>query len=305
MSAYRFCRTDDIPLLVEALRRCWWPHFRDESEPTTTVFKREIRDLQVWCSSCMVAFDGADSPIAVLIGAKRSQETLLHRLAVHPAHLGRGHGRHLVTSLVSKLAILGPPRIVAEVPEGLSGMRALLDTCGFVEETVLTDYVLDGTLAAFADGRSNPAGATHGGAELFSIPVTIEDLAANGLLANGPPTTWERGPETLRAQRAELRGLALVSDDHIAAYALWRPAVCNERGAGTEVVALRATDAADDEVLATLLLQLRSCWTAPVCMRRVHPAELPSPWLAGHGFRAHSRVGLYARMALEESHSRR
>jgi hypothetical protein len=40
-------------------------------------------------------------------------------------------------------------------------------------------------------------------------------------------------------------------------------------------------------------------------MRRVHPAELASPWLAGHGFRARSRVGLYARTALEESHSRR
>ena len=29
----------------------------------------------------------------------------------------QGHGRHLLTSLSSKLAILGPPRMVAEVPE--------------------------------------------------------------------------------------------------------------------------------------------------------------------------------------------
>ena len=30
MSAYRFCRTDDVALLVDALNRCWSPYFPDE-----------------------------------------------------------------------------------------------------------------------------------------------------------------------------------------------------------------------------------------------------------------------------------
>ena len=92
---------------------------------TPDTFKRSIRDLQVWCSSCMVAFSGSD-PIGVLIGAKRPSGTLIHRIAVHPDHRRQGHGRHLLTSLSSKLAILGPPRIVAEVPETLGpGLRVV------------------------------------------------------------------------------------------------------------------------------------------------------------------------------------
>jgi len=109
MSSYRFCRTDDIGLLVDALNRCRAPHFPGEPPMTPAAFKRSIRDLQVWCSSCMIAFAGAD-PIGVLIGAKRPTATLVHTIAVHPDHLRQGHGRHLLTSLGSKLAILGPPR---------------------------------------------------------------------------------------------------------------------------------------------------------------------------------------------------
>ena len=108
---------------------------------TPEAFKRSIRDLQVWCSSCMVAFSGSD-PIGVLIGAKRPSGTLIHRIAVHPDHRRQGHGRHLLTSLSSKLAILGPPRIVAEVPESLAPACELFGATGYVQEAILTDYVL-------------------------------------------------------------------------------------------------------------------------------------------------------------------
>ena len=142
MSAYRFCRTDDIGPLVDALNRCWSPYFSEEPPTTPAAFKRSIRDLQVWCSSCMVAFSGSD-PIGVLIGAKRPSGTLIHKIAVHPDHRRQGHARHLLTSLSSKLAILGPPRIVAEVPETNAEACALFTASGYAEEAVLTDYVAD------------------------------------------------------------------------------------------------------------------------------------------------------------------
>lgn len=99
----------------------------------------------------MVAFAGPD-PIAVLIGAKRPSGTLVHRIAVHPEHQRQGHGRHLLDSLGSKLAILGPPRIVAEVPERLASACELFSACGFAEEALLTDYVLTD---APADSRAS------------------------------------------------------------------------------------------------------------------------------------------------------
>src|SRR5262245_9487667 len=201
MSAYRFCRTDDIGLLVDALNRCWAPHFPDEPPMTAATFKRSIRDLQVWCSSCMVAFAGAD-PIGVLIGAKRTSGTLIHKIAVHPDHLRQGHGRHLLASLGSKLAILGPPRIVAEVPETFGAACALFGASGYVEEAVLTDYVLE------EKGETNVASRMG-----FAIPVSVDDLEANGLLDDGyPQTPWERSVETLRARKEEIAGLAVASD---------------------------------------------------------------------------------------------
>ena len=142
MTAYRFCRSDDIALLVDALNRCWSPYFPDEPPMTPAAFKRSIRDLQVWCSSCMVAFSGSD-PIGVLIGAKRPSGTLIHKIAVHPDHRRQGHGRHLLDSLGSKLAILGPPRIIAEVPESLVPACELFRASGYVQEAFLTDYVFE------------------------------------------------------------------------------------------------------------------------------------------------------------------
>jgi hypothetical protein len=70
MSGYRFCRTDDIPLLVEAYNACCGD--RRQTGPPLTVdgFKHGARALGLWASSCMIAFDG-ETPIAVLLGAKR------------------------------------------------------------------------------------------------------------------------------------------------------------------------------------------------------------------------------------------
>src|SRR5688500_8460331 len=135
---------------------------------TPAAFKRSIRDLQVWCSSCMVAFSGSD-PIGVLIGAKRPSGTLVHKIAVHPDHRRQGHGRHLLASLASKLAILGPPRIVAEVPEPLADARGLFNAAGYSEEARLTDYVC-----------TYPEQAPHSGASRWVIPITVDDLEANG-----------------------------------------------------------------------------------------------------------------------------
>ena len=91
--------TDGLAGVRHALNRCWSPYFPDEPAMTPATFKRSIRDLQVWCSSCMVAFSGSD-PIGVLIGAKRPSGTLVQKTAVHPDHRRQGHGRHLLASLV-------------------------------------------------------------------------------------------------------------------------------------------------------------------------------------------------------------
>jgi GNAT superfamily N-acetyltransferase len=267
LSAYRFCRTDDIGLLVDALNRCWAPAFPADPPMTAAAFKRSIRDLQVWCSSCMVAFAGAD-PIGVLIGAKRATATFIHKIAVHPDHQRQGHGRHLLASLSSKLAILGPPRIVTEVPETLTAARALFSGSGYVEEAVLTDYIWR---------AASLERALRSDASRVVIPVTVDDLAANGLLEEWPPTCWARSVETLAARKDEIEGLAVASDERLEAYVLY---IKDSR----EILSMRAMVQDEGERLADLLSLVRARGGAGAGFAKVHPAEMPKPLLEALGF---------------------
>ena len=299
MSSYRFCRTDDIGLLVDALNRCWLPYFPDQPAVTPAAFKRSIRDLQVWCSSCMVAFSGSDT-IGVLIGAKRPSGTLVHKIAVHPDHRRQGHGRHLLGSLGSKLAILGPPRIVAEVPETLAPACELFRATGYVQEALLTDYVLE-----------RPALSEQGDAtrvEGFVIPVTVDDLAANGLLGEAPPSPsasarqvhpqvcWERSVETLTARKNDIAGLAVASDERIEAYVLYATRETGE----TEIVSLRSFVEDGGARLKRLLAQLCAQGMETFRFSKVHPAEISKEQLKTLGFSAFGGHLLYAARARSE-----
>jgi GNAT superfamily N-acetyltransferase len=278
MSGYRFCRTDDIALLVDALNRCWSPYFPDQPPMTPAAFKRSIRDLQVWCSSCMVAFAGSD-PIAVLVGAKRADATLVHKIAVHPEHRRQGHGRHLLESLASKLAILGPPRIVTEVPDALGAARELFRASGYIEEAVLTDYVFG--------GMENEDGAARGGEARFVIPVTLGDLAANGLLGEDRlQTPWHRSRETLAAMKEEIQGIAVASEERIEAYLLY-----TARG---EILALRSFG---EDRRAGVDILLSRLGEATFRYEKVHPAEFSSDEMKMLGFRPVGSYRLYTATA--------
>jgi hypothetical protein len=75
----------------------------------------------------------------------------------------------------------------------------------------------------------------------FLIPVTVDDLAANGLFGEAPPSPlasagqvhpqgcWERSVETLTARKDDIAGLAVASDERIEAYLLYM-----KRGTGLE-----------------------------------------------------------------------
>ena len=54
------------------------------------------------------------------------------------------------------------------------------------------------------------------------IPVTVDDLAANGLLGEAhPQVCWQRAVETLTARKDDILGLAVASDERIEAYLLY------------------------------------------------------------------------------------
>jgi ribosomal protein S18 acetylase RimI-like enzyme len=205
MNAYRFCRTDDIPLLVDAWNRCGLPHDPTAAPLTVAGFKQEIRELDLWCSSCMVGFE-ADEPVAVVIGCKRPPDTLVRRIAVHPDHLRKGHGRHLLTSLSAKLSILGPPRLVAEVPADNAQARALFEACGWEHDRTYYDLVLDGESAGV------PSGA---------ITVVTPDDLPDAVPSDDSQSAWQCARATVEKRRERIQGLALVSADRLEAGVLY------------------------------------------------------------------------------------
>jgi L-amino acid N-acyltransferase YncA len=244
----------------------------------------------------MVAFQGSD-PIGVLIGAKRPSGTLVHKIAVHPDHRRQGHARHLLTSLGSKLAILGPPRIVAEVPETLDAACALFSATGYVQEAVLTDYVLqrEGNPSTRAEFPRSLRAGDHDGR--FVIPVTVDDLAANGLLEEADPQScWERSVETLTARKDDIAGLAVASDERIEAYLLYmlRDAGPTE---SAEILSLHSFIEDGGARLKQLVSRLRSQGIRSFQFTKVHTAEISKAWLETLGFRPAAAHLLYAARA--------
>ena len=232
MPAYRFCRSDAIALLTDALNACFVVHFPDQDPLATGDFMREIRELNVWSSSCMVA--SADrGPIAVITGAKRERETLLHRIGVHPDALRRGHAQHLLESLSQKLAVLGPPRMVAEVPDDLPTVRSLFEAVGYRAEQRFADFTLPKPLA--------PPAATGG-----VSPASLDDLLRTEALDPSVSRSWERALETLQNRKDQIRGLAIASDTRVEACALYRDVPDEGRreivGLGDRFVAVGSND---------------------------------------------------------------
>jgi GNAT superfamily N-acetyltransferase len=265
MSGYRFCRTDDIPLLVDAYNACRGAEFPG---PALTVadFKRAAREIGLWASSCMLAFEG-ETPIAVLLGAKNADANFIYRIVVREDRRCLGHGRHLVESLKQKCAILGPPRLLAEVPATLGGVQRFLERCGLVERSRYADLVADTVTA-----ETSPLVAEVSAAELLD----------GGVIDEAIPRSWQRSLTVLRKLGREIEGLAIASDVRIEAYVLHRHA---------EIVALGASRT---QFLAPLLGALSRRIGASLRIPRVAEAEAPSATMEPLGFRREAEYVGYA-----------
>jgi hypothetical protein len=116
----------------------------------------------------------------------------------------------------------------------------------------------------------------------FVVPVTVDDLAANGLLEEADPqVSWTRSVETLTARKDDIAGLAMASDEQIEAYILY--VTC---GAGpVDIVSLRSCIDDGGASLQQLLSRLRARDMRTFRFPKVHPAEISPELLETLGFR--------------------
>lgn len=278
MPSYRFCRPDDLPLLVRALNECFVPHFPDEPELTRESVRREMKELDVWPSNSMVALVEGETrhPLAVILGTKRDDEVLIHRIAARPGHERQGHGGHLVTSLSQKLAVLGPPRLVVELPEAMVDREPFFLAQGFRPEAELTDYrriALDGSWPT----ASPPEGLV--------TPVTAGELDDADVLVGG--VAWERRVETLKAREDRLAGRMIVSPDRIEAWMLYDPQTAAVWGLACANPDRRLT------FLGALLRATAEETDRSLRLPRIAPSEVPSDILDACGFQAGAKTRRY------------
>lgn len=281
MSGYRFCRTDDIPLLVEAHNACYAEQLDDAPALTVEGYKTLVREIDLWASSCMLATVD-DEIVGVLFATKRDDRALIHSIGVKPAHQRQGHGRHLLDSLSQKLAILGPPEMVAEVPAEWTGARRFFERCGYEPGPTFSDFMLE-----------IPSAAPEGG---LAIPVGVEDLRESGVLEPTTGRAWERTLKTLMNRKETLEGLAVASDIRIEAYLLARPA--GGEGQSREIVALGAAEGEEPRALLRILVH-HFCGreSSAVTIPKVSPAEIGFDELERGGFRKTRDWVAYTRRA--------
>ncbi len=282
MTAYRFCRSDDVPLIVDAYARCNVGSGARPWSLTVDHMKRLGREMNLWTSSCMVALEGSD-PIGVLIAAKREPTaSLVLHVAVHPDHRRRGHGRHMMTSLSQKMAILEPTLMLAELPEDDALGRRFFEACGFTERDVLTDYSRAGEAPAGVPGVDLVAGVSA------SELVSQEDFQAVPELDR----CWQRSPRSVRNLRDRPRGLAIATDRGLEACLLHRgrddadqplPFLSTPSTAPLEILALGGKTPVP-ALMRPLLAVAADGAGRPLHLPRVHPSEAPAGRLEEYGF---------------------
>ena len=192
MTAYRFCRTDDMGLLVAAYEACRGPEDAEAPPLDLGRFKRLVREIDLWCSNAWwrSRVESPSESSSELSGSQRHWSMACactdHRrkgTRAPPAHVAR-----------AKLAILGPPRLLAEVPlERAGGLRAVR---GLRVER-----------GDAADGLAARGIVASAGAESLEsmTPVTLaelRDLLANDLYGR------RAGAGSVTSQHSAGRGLA-------------------------------------------------------------------------------------------------
>lgn len=292
MTAYRFCRSDDVPLIVDAYERCNVGSGARPWKLTVDHMKRLGREMNLWTSSCMVAFEGSD-PIGVLIAAKREPiASLVLHVAVHPDHRRRGHGRHMMTSLSQKMAILEPTLMLVELPEDDALGRRFFEACGFTERDVLTDYFCAGEAPSGVPGVELVAGVS------VSELVSQEDFEVVTELDR----CWQRAPWSVRNLRDRPQGLAIATDQDVEAWLLHRgdgdaeaplPFLASPpAGTPLEVLALGGKMPVPT-IVRPLLAVASDRAGRPLHLPRVHPSEAPAGRLEEYGFTPGARTIRY------------
>jgi GNAT superfamily N-acetyltransferase len=206
MPLYRFCRPEDIPMIVQALNMCDDVHFPQRPAMTVAQFREEMSLISLWPSNTMVVLEN-DDPIGVIVGTKRPYGCWIAKLGVRTDHQRQGIGRYIVEALTRKLSIIGPRVISVDVPVDNEGAAVFFSHLGF------------DTWGQYWSFAGHPqARASEGVRQVHPVKP---DVALSRYESFHPiPQCWERDAYTLQLYAGRLSGYAFWEQDIIHGYLL-------------------------------------------------------------------------------------
>jgi GNAT superfamily N-acetyltransferase len=206
MPLYRFCRPEDIPMIVQALNTCYDVHVPGRPATTVGQFREEMGLISLWPSNTMVVLDDKD-PIAVIVGTKRPYGCWIARLGVRSDQQRQGIGRYIVEALMRKLSIIGPRLISVDVPVDNQAALAFFKRLGF--EVWARYWSLS--------GRPD----TPPTDDVRQVHPVKPDVALSRYEAFHPvPQCWERDAHTLQLYAGRLSGYAFWAGENFHGYLL-------------------------------------------------------------------------------------
>lgn len=290
MPSFRFCRPDDASLLIEATNQVFNIHFPRLGAISEEQFKREIKELDLWTSSCVLASEDG-GPIGVLIAAKRERSATILRLGVVPRCQGHGFGSHLVASLKDKMSVLGPALLTVEITEDQAGLINFFQKLGFELEDEYYDFWFESEL----DDSSLP--------ELVS-EMGVDDLENRFLYssdgesqAEGELLAWVRQTQTIRNQKKSVQGLGIPDLDGFAAYLYYREihgSGVYEGASYVEIIAIGCRIREKATILCGILIRyLLSQTQSRIVIPRLSRLEMPFEILEEIGFVRGTKIFRY------------
>ena len=250
MPSYRFCRPDDLALIVRAINQCCRIHEADTPEMTEERLKAHMTLFAVRPGNCMVALE-RQQPVAAVISTRREASAWIQTLGCQPAFQRRGVASQLVEALVRKIAIQRTEDITADVPEDNDAALNFFQSVGFEER---------GRFVTLAGKPDSPGDLT--GEVVQALPTEL----LNAYEAfHAFPACWERSADSLAGYGELIQGCAYREDGALRGYLLHQ---------GATILDLACAPDADAAQVSTVLLtRLRAAVTSPVTLPKVNAAD--------------------------------
>ncbi len=261
MPSYRFCRPDDLLLLVRAINDCYQIHYPDAPAMTTERLKDQMTVFAVRPGNCMVALE-RQQPVGVVVSTRRDTGVWIQAIGCQVAYQRQGIAAQLLEALVRKIAIQRAPQVTVDVPTTNTSALRLFESVAFTVRGRYRSY--QGTFPVC------PGVSEH------VTTVAPPDLLADYTHWHPTPACWERDAAALAGYGALPQGYAYTAQGTVQGYLIhWDSTILD--------LAL-APQAEAMHVLPALLGRMQAAGCTQATLAKVPEGDAIGPALTRLGF---------------------